>query len=95
MKFFSWCRRYVSLLFLLFIVLFIYVVFFDENSYSNLTELKKREAELRKEIKADQDSADFYLIKNKELNSSDETLERVAREHFYMQGPNEEIYIVK
>lgn len=95
MNFFQWCRRYVSPLFVVFLVLFAYVLFFDENSYGQISDLKQRETELRKEISANNDTLQYYNLRNAELQSSTEKIEQLGRERFYMQGPNEEIFIVK
>lgn len=94
-RFFNWCRRYVSLLFLLVLGLFAYVIFFDENSYGHLSELNKQKAELEAEIDANRDSLRYYQELNDLLESSPDEMERIARERYYMQGENEDVYVVK
>ncbi len=94
-RFFHWCRRYVSLLFILVIGLFAYVIFFDENSYGRLSELNRQKAELKAEIEANRDSLRHYQELNRLLESSPDEMERIARERYFMQGENEDVYVVK
>lgn len=94
-RFFNWCRRYVSLLFVLVLGLFAYVLFFDENSYGHLSELNSRKAALEAEIQDNRDSLRHYQELNNLLQSSPYEMERIARERYFMQGENEDVYVVK
>lgn len=93
--FLDWCKRYVSLLFVIIFGLFVYVLFFHDNSYSQLTEYNNQISDLKEEIKENRDTLEYYRQLNNLLNASTEEMERIARERYHMQGPNEEVYIVK
>ena len=95
MAFFSWCKRYMSLFLVLILGLYAYILFFDDNSYGHIAELNERIDELHTEIEATRDSMNYYRDLNVKLKSSPEEIDRVARERYFMQGPNEDVYIVE
>ena len=49
--------------------------------------------ELKSQIKNNEDSAAMYDAKVNELNTDNETLERLVREKYGMKRTNEEVYI--
>lgn len=79
---------------LIFIPYFVWMLFFDENSY-----LVHRE--LNKELKELDENISKYRIKiNQDKNTIEklkDSLEliRFAREKYYMKKPNEDIYIIE
>ena len=79
---------------LIFTVFAIWMLFFDTNSF--LTHV-----ELNKEIDGLENEKEYYkkeIGKDKkeiEILSSDEGLEKFAREKYYMKKDNEEIYIIE
>ncbi|MFM7709529.1 MAG: FtsB family cell division protein [Ferruginibacter sp.] len=92
-------ERTLSLLknkyFLVFVIFLVWMAFFDPRSWqtiyekkAKLKELQKKEAELTQKIA--ECRKDLHL-----LNKNAESIERFARENFYWQKANEEIFIVK
>lgn len=79
---------------LIFIVFTIWMLFFDANSFLI-------HHELNSEMKALENERDYYkkeILKDKKgikALSTDEGLERLAREKYYMKRENEEIYIIE
>ena len=72
----------------------IWMLFFDTHSY-----LLHRD--LNKDIKALEDEKEYYRNEMKkdqkaiDILTTDEGVEKVARETYYMKKPNEEIYIIE
>ena len=50
---------------------------------------------LRHEIQVNRDSAAYYRAKRRELTSSPDMLEHIAREQYQMQKPDEEVYLLQ
>ncbi len=76
------------------LVFVIWLVCIDDNSihrrvslHRNVMELKERKEQLKREIEED-------YRKMEDLRSV-ETLEKFAREEYYMKAPNEVVFIVK
>lgn len=57
--------------------------------------LTTQQRELKKEIKYYRDKIEQDAKKLEELHSSDENLEKFAREQYLMKQPDEEIFIIK
>lgn len=91
---YSWTRRYVSLPLVVAVVYAAFVLFFNENSYSHSAELQNQIDELRAEIKENNDTMQYYLRLNHNLDTDPATLERIVRERYQMQRPNEDVYLV-
>ncbi len=91
----DWFRRYVSVAFVGLLALYVYVLFFNDNSYSRLRELKGEINRLEQEKRDNQDTLKKYEELNRLLLSDKEELERVARERYGMQRPGEDVYIVE
>lgn len=94
-SFINWCRRYISLMFLAILAFVLYVLFFNENSYGRLHELNTQIKELRTEIKSNRDTMEYYLEKNRMLNTDPAEMERIVREQYHMQREGEEVYVVE
>lgn len=90
----SWTRRYVSLPLVVAVVYAAFVLFFNENSYSHSAELQNQIDELRAQIKENNDTMQYYLRLNHNLDTDPATLERIVRERYHMQRPNEDVYLV-
>ncbi|TDU39547.1 septum formation initiator [Gelidibacter sediminis] len=79
---------------LIFIVFGVWMLFFDANSYLIHHELNSEMNDL-------EDERDYYkkeILKDKKAIkalSTEEGLERLAREKYYMKRENEEIYIIE
>lgn len=94
-SFFSWCRRHFSLPAIAVIAFIIYLLFFNSNSCSRLHELKQQELELQTEINTVQDTISHYRELNRRLETDPATLERIGREEYRMQMPDEDVFIVE
>ena len=65
----SWTRRYVSLPLVVAVVYAAFVLFFNENSYSHSAELQNQIDELRAQIKENNDTMQYYLRLNHNLDT--------------------------
>lgn len=92
-KFFGWCKRYISLMSILVVGLVAYSLFWQDNSIFKYQEYNKEIKELKEEIKMAKDTLEYYREMNQKLRTDPETMEREARENFYMIGPDEDIYV--
>ena len=83
-------NRYVMII----LVFFIWMLFFDENSYLNHRELNKEIDKLEKSTRyyEREINHDQKIIKN--LKNPD-SLERFAREEYRMKKKDEDIYIIE
>ena len=50
---------------------------------------------LRKEIKQNEDTMNYYRDLNNRLSTDRTTLERIVREQYHMQRPDEDVYLIK
>ena len=71
----------------------VFITFFNENNMMRYYEYDMRIAELRKEIKENEDTIDYYMDLNRRLSTDRGTLERIVREQYHMQRPNEDVYV--
>lgn len=88
-----WTRRYVTLPLLIAAAYIVFVLFFNENSYFKSMEYQAEIDRLELEIKENNDTMEHYRRLNASLSSSPAELERVVREQYHMQRPNEDVYI--
>ena len=72
----------------------LFVVFFNENSYSRSAELQEEINALEAEIKENNDTMQYYRRLNAGLDTDPVALERIVRENYHMQRVNEDVYIV-
>ncbi len=91
----SWVPRWLNIPLIIFIAFIVSLLFFGDNNYLKINELKSRINELKAEIKLNEDSAAIYEAKVRELNTDRETLERIAREKYGMKHQNEDVYVVE
>lgn len=91
--FFSWCRRYLSLTLLAAVVVGALVLFFNENSLLRTVGQEQRIDELQTRIAEATDTLEYYRSLNRSLNTDKETMERIVREQYHMQHPDEDVYI--
>lgn len=103
MKIISMSKRYIKIIkpyfknkyFITAFVFFLWMLFFDNNSLSDRSDLNKKFKLLNK-------TKDYYINKIKEdskrlneLKTNDKNLEKFAREQYYMKKANEDVFIVK
>lgn len=56
-------------------------------------EYNDRIMELKEEIQQNKDTMLYYQKLNNRLNTDKETMERIVREQYHMQRPNEDVYV--
>ena len=89
----KWVPRWLNIPLVLFIIFIISLIFFGENNFIRTSKYKSQINELKSQIKNYEDSASMYEAKANELNTDNESLERLVREKYGMKRTNEEVYI--
>lgn len=92
---FRWCRRYITFPLVVAVGYILFVLFFNENSYSKSARLQTEIEALKAEIKENNDTLAYYVRLNRLLDSDPATLERIVRETYHMQRANEDVYIIE
>lgn len=91
---YTWCRRYINVPLVGVAVFVVYVCFInDDNSVMDRFKYEARIKELKAEIQANEDSLQYYRQLNRSLDTDPAAMERVVREHYYMQRKNEDVYV--
>lgn len=93
--FIPWFKRYISFTFVASVAILVYLMFFTDNSVSINYAQSIRNDSLRREIKLETDSLNYYRLQNQLLTTDPATLEQVVREHFHMQRKGEDIFIIE
>lgn len=91
----GWGRRYISFTLLIVVAYLAFLLFFNENSMMMSIDLDRTIDSLRTEIRVNQDSLEYYKALNNRLSTSPEEMERVAREQYNMNRPDEDVYVFK
>ena len=91
----GWGRRYISFTLLIVVAYLASLLFFNENSMMRSIDLDRTIDSLRTEIRVNQDSLEYYKALNNRLSTSPEEMERVAREQYNMNRPDEDVYVFK
>jgi cell division protein FtsB len=91
----KWTKRYITLPLLIAAAYIVFVLFFNENSYSKSMEYQQEIVRLEAEIKENNDTMRYYHRLNASLSSDPKELERIVREQYHMQLPNEDVYIIE
>lgn len=92
-NFYAWCKRYLSLTLLAAIVIGALVLFFNENSLLRTVEQEHQIDDLKAQIKDATDTLEYYRSLNRSLDTDKETMERIVREQYHMQHPDEDVYL--
>jgi cell division protein FtsB len=79
---------------IVFVVYAVFVTFFDEHNLIHRYQSYRKIQQMEKEYKFYQDEIKTTKQKKIELQSSDENLEKFAREHYYLKKDNEDIFII-
>lgn len=88
-------RRYVLNKYVLVCVLFSFVLAFCGNeSWVNQSRQRRQIAELERELDNYRVQTEHYRVAIEELEGNRESLERYAREHYYMHTEDEDVYLV-
>ncbi|MBD5176399.1 MAG: hypothetical protein HDS25_01525 [Bacteroides sp.] len=91
-----WLRRRSHLPVIIIGSLLVALLYFNEDTSVKLTmEYQNKINELQRQIKMNEDSADYYRKRRHAIESGQADLEEVAREQFHMQRPSEDVYIIK
>lgn len=77
------------------VVFVVFVVFIDENNVIRRVEYELEIKRLREEIRHYKELRDQSAVRLEKLHSSDDELERIAREEYLMKKPDEEVFIVE
>jgi len=80
---------------IVFVAFAVWVTFFDEHSLIHRFQSHRRISQMENEYKYYQDEINATKQKKTELQSSDENLEKFAREHYFMKRQDEDIFIIK
>lgn len=91
---FHWCRRYITFPLIVAVAFIVFVLFFNENSYSRSAELQAEIERLEAEIKVNTDTMHHYRALYMSLNTDPSSLERLVREKYHMQRINEDVYVI-
>ena len=89
----KWIPRWLNIPLLIFIAFVVLLLFFGENNYTRTNKYRSQINELKSQIKDYEDSAAVYDAKVNELNTDNESLERLVREKYGMKRVNEEVFI--
>lgn len=89
----QWCRRYISPTLLVSLAVIAVVLFLNDNSLMRTYQYQSEIAQLKSEILQYRDTLQYYESLNNSLETDGETLERIVREQYHMQRPNEDVYI--
>ena len=89
----KWIPRWINMPLIIFVGFVIMLLFFGDNNYMRINKYRSQINELKSQIKENQDSAAMYDAKVNELNTDNESLEKLVREKYGMKRVNEEVYI--
>ena len=89
----KWIPKWLNFPLLIFLGFVMILLFIGDNSFMRSTEYRSQINELKSQIKNNEDSAALYNAKINELNTDNESLERLVREKYGMKRTNEEVYI--
>lgn len=89
----KWIPAWLSIPFLLFIAFIVFMLFFGEYNFREISKQQQEIDHYKAMIKEQEDSAKYYERKTQELNTDKETLEKIAREEYKMKRTNEDVYI--
>ena len=80
---------------IVFLLFAVFVTFFDEHNLIHRWKMSRKISQLEEELKFYQEEIKTTRQKKNELQSSDQNLEKFAREQYYMKKENEDIFIIK
>ena len=89
----KWIPRWLNIPLLIFIGFVVVLLFFGDNNYMRISKYRSQINELKSQIKNNEDSEAMYEAKINELNTDNESLERLVREKYGMKRVNEEVFI--
>ena len=90
----KWIRRYISLPMLVVIAFLAFLLFFNEHSVMADMDFARQERELLSRIAMYEDTLMYYEQLNAKLDTDPAELEKIVREHYHMQRPSEDVYLI-
>ena len=89
-----WKRRRGAIPFIVIATVVVVVLFLnEETSVKTNMEYEARINDLRKEIKHNRESAQYYKEHRLAIENGEGDLERLARERYHMQRPTEDVFV--
>jgi cell division protein FtsB len=89
----KWIPRWLNIPLVIFIIFVTALLFYGDNNFIRSTKNRSQINELKSQIKNYEDSAAMYDAKINELNTDNESLEKLVREKYGMKRINEEVFI--
>ena len=89
----KWIPRWLNIPLLIFVGFVVVLLFFGDNNYMRINKYRSEINDLKSQIKNNLDSAAMYEAKANELNTDNESLERLVHEKYGMKRVNEEVFI--
>lgn len=80
---------------LFFLILLVWVLFFDQSNLFQLYGLKKEKASLERELEFYSDEINQMKENRARLHSSEDLLEAFARETYQMKKDNEDVFVIQ
>ncbi len=91
----SWLRRYLAIPTLFGIGVMVYLMFFGEYSVFERIEYQEKIDSLTTCLKQERDTLNHYRDLNQRLSTDPELMEKVVREQYNMNRPNEDVYVIE
>ena len=66
----------------------------DDASFTQSMIYEKEIVRLKREIKENNDSADYYRTRRRAIERGDDALEYIAREQYHMKRPTEDVFLL-
>ncbi|MDE6645280.1 MAG: septum formation initiator family protein [Muribaculaceae bacterium] len=89
----KWSKRYLKWPFITAIGVMVFLTCFNDNNAAKYYEYDLEIERLRAEITMHEDTLLHYRSLNDRLGSDPATMERIVREKYHMQRPNEDVYV--
>jgi hypothetical protein len=89
----KWLRQYVSLSLLVVTAFVAFVLFFNDNSVMKRMTYTSEIRDLKVKIAQYEDTLTLYRELNHRLDVSAGEMEKIVREHYHMQRPDEDVYV--
>ena len=89
----KWIHRWLNKHLIIFVIFVAALLFYGDNNFIRSTKNRSQINELKSQIKNYEDSAAMYDAKINELNTDNESLEKLVREKYGMKRINEEVFI--
>lgn len=91
--FLIWARRYLKWPFITAVAVMVFLTCFNDNNVARYYEYDVEIERLHAEIAMHEDTLAHYRSLNERLGSDPATMERIVREKYHMQRPNEDVYV--